>query len=251
MESNSAQAQNVFNNEEFFKSYKELRDKENNLNLLLEQPAMQSLIPSLKGKSVLDLGCGYGHNCLDFVKRGAKTVLGIDLSDKMLAVAKKESANEKIEYVNMSMTDIDRLDRTFDLIYSSLAFHYIEDFSDLSRKMYASLNEGGCLLFSQEHPIITATLDGKGHFNYDKNGKRVSYTFSNYNEMGKRHISWLIDDVIKYHRTLGRIITDLAQAGFIIDTVLEPLPKEWAIEKFPEIVKEYIKPNFLIVRARK
>lgn len=242
--------QNVFDNEQFFNAYKELREREINLNTLLEQPAMTKLIPDLTDKSVLDLGCGYGHNCLDFVKKGAKSVIGIDISEKMLAIAKKEAKNEKIEYLNMSMTDIDKLGRKFDVIYSSLAFHYIEDFNEFCKKMYSSLNEGGYLLFSQEHPIVTATIDGKGHFNYE-NGKRVSYTLSNYNEMGKRHIKWLIDDVIKYHRTFGAIINSLASAGLVIDTVCEPLPEEWAIEKFPDIVKEYIKPNFLIVRARR
>ncbi len=247
----SAENQNVFDNEEFFNNYIELRNKEINLNTLLEQPAMVRLLPDLKDKSVLDLGCGYGHNCLDFVNKGAKSVLGIDISEKMLDIAKKEAINEKIEYLNMSMTDIDKLGKKFDVIYSSLAFHYIENFEEFCKKMYACLNEGGYLLFSQEHPIVTATIDGKGHFNYDEKGKRVSYTFSNYNEVGKRHIKWFIDDVIKYHRTLGVIITSLAKAGFIIDTVCEPLPEKWAIEKFPEIVKEYIKPNFIIVKAKK
>ena len=246
-----AQKQNVFDNEEFFNSYIELRNNEINLNSLLEQPAMVRLLPELKQKSVLDLGCGYGHNCLDFVNKGASSVIGVDISQKMLDIAKREATNEKIEYHNMSMTDIDKLGKKFDLIYSSLAFHYIEKFDEFCKTMYSVLNDGGYLLFSQEHPIVTATIDGKGHFNYDENGNRVSYTMSNYNEMGKRHIKWFIDDVIKYHRTLGTIITGLARAGFVIDTVLEPLPEKWAIEKFPAIVKEYIKPNFLIVKARK
>lgn len=251
MAHNSAEKQNVFDNEEFFNNYIELRNKEINLNTLLEQPAMVKLLPDLEGKSVLDLGCGYGHNCLDFVNKGAKSVVGVDISEKMLEIAKKEANNEKIQYYNISMMDINTLGKKFDVIYSSLAFHYIEDFKKFCKIMYSALNEGGYLLFSQEHPIVTATIDGKGHFNYDENGKRVSYTLSNYNEMGKRHIKWFIDDVIKYHRTFGTIITALATAGFVIDMVSEPLPEGWAIEKFPEIVKEYIKPNFLIVKAKK
>lgn len=251
MENLSAQKQNVFDNEEFFKGYMELRNGEINLNALLEQPAMEKLLPDLNNKSVLDLGCGYGHNCMEFINKGAKNAVGIDISEKMLEIAKNENGHEKIKYLNMSMTDIDTLNEKFDLIYSSLAFHYIEDFENFAKKMYSALNDGGTLLFSQEHPISTATFDGNGHYNRDENGKRVSYTMSNYNQMGKRHIKWLIDDVIKYHRTFGAIITALAKAGFIIDTVCEPLPEKWAIEKYPDIVKEYIKPCFLIVKATK
>ncbi len=243
--------QNIFDNETFFNGYKALRESDCNANDLIEQPAMRKLLPDLNGKSVLDLGCGYGHNCVDFVNRGANRVVGIDISEKMLAVAEKESVNDKIEYRNMSMTDISKLAETFDFIYSSLAFHYVKDFDTFAKDMYSVLNAGGQLLFSQEHPIITATVDGAGHFNKDENGNRISYTFSNYNQSGERKIHWYVDGVVKYHRTFSDIITALAKAGFVIEEVCEPVPEEWAIQKLPTLAKEYIKPNFLIVKARK
>ena len=243
--------QNIFDNQTFFDGYKALRDGDCNANDLIEQPAMRKLLPDLSGKAVLDLGCGYGHNCIDFVNLGAKSVIGVDIYEKMLSVAKSESANEKIRYINMSMTDIGKLNEKFDFIYSSLAFHYVKDFEAFSKKMYSVLNCGGYLLFSQEHPIITATVDGKGHFNKDENGNRISYTFSDYNRSGERKVHWYVDGVIKYHRTFGDIITALAKAGFVIEEVSEPTPEEWAIEKLPTMAKEYIKPNFLIVKARK
>ena len=243
--------QNIVDNETFFNGYKALRESDCNANDLIEQPAMRKLLPDLNGKSVLDLGCGYGHNCVDFVNRGAIRVAGIDISEKMLAVAEKESVNDKIEYRNMSMTDISKLAETFDFIYSSLAFHYVKDFDTFAKALYSVLNAGGQLLFSQEHPIITATVDGAGHFNKDENGNRISYTFSNYNQSGERKIHWYVDGVVKYHRTFSDIITALAKAGFVIEEVCEPVPEEWAIQKLPTLAKEYIKPNFLIVKARK
>ena len=243
--------QNIFDNQTFFEGYKALRAGDCNANDLIEQPAMRKLLPDLSGKSVLDLGCGYGHNCIDFVSRGAVNVVGVDISEKMLEIAKTESAHEKIRYINMSMTDIGMLNEKFDFIYSSLAFHYVKDFDAFAKEMYAALNVCGQLLFSQEHPIITATVDGKGHFNKDENGNRISYTFSDYNRSGERRVHWYVDGVIKYHRTFSDIITALAKAGFVIEEVCEPTPEEWAIEKLPTMAKEYIKPNFLIVKARK
>ena len=242
--------QNIFDNETFFNGYKALRESDCNANDLIEQPAMRKLLPDLNGKSVLDLGCGYGHNCVDFVGLGAARVVGIDISEKMLAVAEKESADAKIEYRNMSMTDISELSEKFDFLYSSLAFHYVKDFDAFAKAMHSVLNAGGQLLFSQEHPIITATVDGAGHFNKDENGNRISYTFSNYNQSGERKIHWYVDGVVKYHRTFSDIITALAKAGFVIEEVCEPVPEEWAIQKLPTLAKEYIKPNFLIVKAR-
>ena len=88
--------QNIFDNENFFNGYRELRNSGTNLNDLLMQPAMEETLPDLKGKTVLDIGCGYGHNCLEFINKGAKKVVGTDISEKMLAVAKKESAHPNI-----------------------------------------------------------------------------------------------------------------------------------------------------------
>lgn len=247
----NAVEQNIFDNSTFFDGYKKLRESDTNSNDLLEQPAMRKLIPDLNGKSVIDLGCGYGHNCNDFVKRGADCVTGIDISDKMLDIAKTENADTKITYIKMSMDKIGSLNRKFDFIYSSLAFHYIEDFDAFAKSLYQSLNDGGILLFSQEHPIITSTIDGKGHFNKDKHGNKISYTFSDYHKPGKRTVTWYVDGVIKYHRTFSDVVNALANAGFIIEQIVEPLPEEWAIQKLPALAKEYIKPNFLIIRAKK
>lgn len=243
--------QNIYDNTSFFDEYITLRESDENLNDLLEQPAMQKLLPNVKGKSVLDLGCGYGKNCLEFVKNGASKVVGIDISQKMLEIAENEFANENITYKQMSMTDIDKLNQHFDFMYSSLAFHYIEDYDAFCKLMYDNLNNGGCLLFSQEHPLNTSTFDGKGGYNKDENGNRVSYTFSNYNQPGKREITWYVDGVIKYHRTFSNLINGLVNAGFVIEQIVEPAPTEETIKKLPKIVKEFIKPSFIIIKASK
>ena len=62
-------ARNIFDNEIFFNNYMELRNGGQNYNELLEQPAMRAHLPELADKSVLDLGCGYGDNCRDFIRR--------------------------------------------------------------------------------------------------------------------------------------------------------------------------------------
>lgn len=152
----------------------------------------------------------------------------------------------------MNMDQISSLDTKFDLVYSSLAIHYAEDFKKLMRDIFGLLNDNGILLYSQEHPIVTATIDeNMRHFNYDENGNRVSYTFSDYNRSGVRKIHWLGEEVIKYHRPMGEILTEIAHSGFVITDVVEPLPEPWAVEKLPTIVKEYIKSNYLIIKAVK
>ena len=129
---------------------------------------------------------------------------------------------------------------------------YVDDFETFSKNLYSSLNDDGCLLFSQEHPFVTATFGGKQHYNKDENGNAVSYTFSDYGKPGKRHTFWYVDGVEKYHRRFSDIINSLCMAGFVIDTVCEPLPMKSATKKIPSIlVQEEIKPTFLIVKAKK
>ena len=76
--------QNIYDDETFFKEYKTLRETDNNYNILLEQPAIHKLLPDIRGKSVLDLGCGCGHNCIEFAKMGASEVVGVTFQKKCL-----------------------------------------------------------------------------------------------------------------------------------------------------------------------
>lgn len=245
--------QNIFDNPEFFEGYKALRETDDNLNVLLEQPAMRKLLPDVKGKRVLDIGCGAGGNCLDFVNRGAENVTGIDLSEKMLELARENCSHEKITYLRISMSELSELpkpDGGFGLVYSSLAVHYAEDFPRLMREIYALTERGGTLLFSQEHPVMTAT-EGEGHWNYDENGNKISYTFSDYQRGGKRTVKWFVDSVEKYHRTFSEVINAVIAAGFTIEEICEPVPDEYALQKRPSLSSEFIKSNFLIVKAKK
>ena len=243
--------QNIFDNEEFYKGYQELRRREQNSNDLIIDPALEVLLPDLTGKTVLDLGCGDGKHSADFITRGAKSVVGIDISEKMLRIAQAENANEAIRYLNLSMTAIGDLRETFDFIYSNMAFHYIEDFTSFVKTLFEVLNPGGRLLFAQEHPVITATIDGKGHFNKSLSGKKLSYVFSDYGLPGERLTHWFVDGVVKYHRRISDIINALTGAGFIIERVEEPLPAKWVMEKYPAYADEQIKPTFLIVKTKK
>ncbi len=84
---------------------------------------------------------------------------------------------------------------------------------------YRPLRPGGTLLFVQEHPIVTATKNYGGQFGSDGSGKKVSFTFSDYGHSGPRERFWFIEGVRSYHRTMGEILTAVADAGFVIEKV--------------------------------
>lgn len=139
--------QNVYDDPVFFANYKKLRENEGSANACVEQPAMFSLCPPAAGLSVLDLGCGSGEACRAFAEMGAARVVGLDLSENMLAEARRQTQAENVSYVQMSMSDLSTLHDTFDLVVSSLAVHYVADFERFAREVYDLLNPGGVFVF--------------------------------------------------------------------------------------------------------
>lgn len=110
--------ENIYDNKLFFDNYIHLRNDSDNIaaNEIVEMPAIYDALPDLTGKRVLDLGCGSGNNCAKAVELGASYVLGTDVSENMIDLAKKTNADEKIEYKTLAMEDISSLNQTFDVV---------------------------------------------------------------------------------------------------------------------------------------
>lgn len=188
---------NLYDDPRFFAGYKELRAQPNNCNDLEEKPALFAMLPDMRGRSVLDLGCGFGENCAEFLRRGASRVTGVDISERMLEVAAAEHPGP--EFIRGDMSDLSFLEGQYDIILSSLAVHYLEDFGGFVRQVGSKLRPGGYFIFSQEHPLNTS--NPRGRFVRDEKGHVTGFTLENYLVGGRRTETWFIDDVIKYHRT--------------------------------------------------
>lgn len=242
--------QNIFDQESFFQGYLRLRKNPANYNVLQEQPAIRSLLPPLENLRVLDLGCGFGESCKFFLSEGATKVVGVDSAEKMLAIARENNSDPGIRYLHAAIEELETLDETFDLVFSSLAFHYIEDFAALLRRIHALLADTGILLFSQEHPLTTAPKKGP-EWTYDEEGEYSYYHLADYLHRGPRFTEWLSESVTKYHRPFFVIINDLIASGFRITKMLEPLCDTTIQKLVPSMKKDIHKPNFLVVRACK
>src|SRR5699024_5639361 len=116
----------------------------------------QKMLPDFHDKRVLDIGCGFGWHDIYAAKNGAKSVLGIDLSENMLKVAQEKNNYDNVHYQKMAMEDIDFPENSFDVVISSLALHYTPDFNLICQKVRHSLSPNGAFIFSVEHPIFTA-----------------------------------------------------------------------------------------------
>lgn len=243
--------QNIFDNEVFFSEYIKLREREVNANNLFELPALYELLPSLEGKRILDLGCGTGERCIDYLKRGAVSVTGIDISEKMLAVAETKNNAPGITYLKMPMEDIGSLEGEFDVAISSLALHYVEDFSGVVKNVHRLLCDEGVFLFSQEHPLTTCFSGTGDRWTRDGNGKKIYANIADYCVEGRKESTWFVEGVQRYHRMFSTIVNTLADTGFMILRMEEPCPTEEIVQKYPEYYDLYHKPDFLFVKAVK
>ncbi len=245
-----SKGKDMYDNEIIFENYKQLRDNPISTNLLEEKPALMSLCPDLHGKSVIDLGCGNGENCITFSKMGAVRVLGIDISDRMLDIANANNKLDNISYMFLDMNHIDLLNEKYDVAFSSLSVHYIKDFKKLLHNINHILNSDGCFIFSQEHPLSTAPISGV-HWTRDDKLNILHYDLTDYRRDGERIISWIVDGVIKYHRCFSEIVNLIIEEGFAIDRMLEPVPAKELIERLPYFEKSMHKPNYLVIKAHK
>ena len=250
MRRNITMRNNLFDNDDFFERYKSARTKSISYNNLLEQPAMKSLLPDLKNKIVLDMGCGFGFSCVEFRKKGAAKVIGIDISEKMLHAARSQNTDENLQFLHLDIEKINELGLTFDVVYSSMTMHYIVDFEKIVKKVYEVLNNKGVFLFSQDHPICTASLEGPTWIENEQ-GVKTAAAISNYLKNGERNVDWMNQSVVKYHRSFSAIMNTLVEHGFSVLKVVEPMPTEQVLQLAPHMCDEMHRPTAIIIQAQK
>jgi SAM-dependent methyltransferase len=209
-------------------------------NAYYERPATLSLLPSVKGKKVLDAGCAAGWYSKWLLDKGAN-VIAIDFSPSMIEMTRKRigekadvirtDLNEPLNFIN---------DKSIDIILSSLTLHYIKDWNLVMAEFNRVLKPLGTLVFSVHHPFMDFTyFNRKNYFlteiiedEWETNKGKVKVQF--------------------YRRPLCKIISPVIDAGFSIERLIEPMPTEKFKELNPEVYEKLTrKPQFIFLRARK
>ncbi|OSQ39460.1 class I SAM-dependent methyltransferase [Thalassospira mesophila] len=243
--------QNIYDDPTFYEGYRMLRQTGSGLNDVLEQPALRSLLPeNLTELDILDLGCGFGDFARYARDQKARCAIGMDVSAKMLASARQMTNDDAIVFEqgtieNLAATSF--ANRSFDLIVSSLALHYVANYRTAITAIANLLKPGGRLVFSVEHPICTALAAQRWH--QDDAGNDLFWPVDNYREEGPRHTSWFSKDVIKYHRTVETYVNDLLDTGLQLNRLLEPEPATAARNAKWENHRR--RPPFLLLAAQK
>ena len=244
--------QNIYDNDTFFENFRNSRSQEVNFNDCIETPILFAMLPDLRGKKVLDIGCGMGQHAKQYAEMGAESVLGIDISEKMLEYAKAHNSAGNIVYQRMAVEDIGTMNDQFDLVTSSLVFDYIEDFCDLMRKIQRLMKDDAELVFSMSHPIVTAWDGVYDRYTRTETGERLYANLRNYCKEGFRKVDWVVKGYERYHRTVSTLINAMIQAGFVIEECQEARLSDEMREQYPALFGGTIhRPEFIFFRCRK
>ena len=240
--------ENRYDDPVFFRKYSEMARSRLGLEGAGEWKTLRPMLPDFTGKRVLDLGCGYGWHAFYATENGAEKVLGVDLSEKMLAVAREKNTFPNVRFARGAMEDVRFPDGSFDAVLSSLALHYVKDYAELVSRVYRWLAPGGRFVFSAEHPAFTAY--GNQDWYYSPEGEILHFPVDRYFYEGEREAVFLGEKVVKYHRTVDGYLKPLWRAGFTVEDLSEPRPPEEMMD-LPGMKDEMRRPMMLLVSARK
>ncbi len=241
--------ENPYDNPVFFEKYSRMDRSQRGLEAAGEWDTLEAMLPDFSGKRVLDLGCGYGWHCRYALEQGAAAVTGIDISEKMLAEAKKRSAGLPIAYSRCAIEDAAFPPGSFDIVLSSLSLHYVADYAGTVEKVREWLSPGGVFIFSAEHPLFTA--EGSQDWYYGEDGRILHFPVDRYFYEGEREACFLGETVKKQHRTLTTYLRTLLEAGLQITGFAEPIPPRRLLDTAPGMADELRRPMMCIIRAEK
>jgi ubiquinone/menaquinone biosynthesis C-methylase UbiE len=185
---------------------------------------LRLLLPNLSGAAVLDVACGQGLATRAIAADGAHSVVGTDLSESMIDIARGHEFTSEATPISYVVDDAQTLstfeDASFDGVTCQLGLMDIPNLDAALASIHRVLRPGGWFVFVIGHPCFlvpdaTATTDPDG---------RPAVVITDYfserfwrsrNPNGVRRAG-------NHHRTLSTYLNGLIATGFAIDAVTEP-----------------------------
>jgi ubiquinone/menaquinone biosynthesis C-methylase UbiE len=217
---------------------------------------MLGLIGHVKGKRVLDAGCGYGYYSILLARSGAR-VTGIDISERMIELAKNNAreASVKCQFFVCDVQNLSMFSKnTFDMVVSSVVVGDLDFLEKAFSEVYRVLKRNGTFAFSENHPLL------KGSWEKVSGGKRLHWNIDNYFVRSVRTTQWKtqngrIIETSSRHRTVQDYFDALTTSGFLVERLVEPEPTDKTPLDNLASTEHYSRakriPIFILFKARK
>ncbi len=176
------------------------------------------LLGKIKGKKVLELGCGGGQVSIALTKKGA-VCTGIDISHKQIEFARKNAKKEgvNVEFIELPFSKINKLKPgKFDIVISIMAIQYCTDLNALLKNVRDLLVKNGIFVFSIEHPFYLLM---------DPNDMKIkeSYFDSGLKIKKEKWPDKSIHYFAYYERKISDIVNSIIESGLNLERIIEPL----------------------------
>jgi SAM-dependent methyltransferase len=229
-----------------FQTYMQHRQSPDNPNDTLEKPMILSLLGSVNGSHILDLGCSDAALGKTLLAQGAVSYLGLDGSRNMVERARQTLLGTAGKVTQADICSWTYPSNAFDCVFSRLALHYIKDVDHVFQQVLQALRPGGQFVFSVEHPVITSCDRA-----WQGVGSRQDWIVDDYFDIGRRVTHWLGENVVKYHRTVEAYFLGLQNAGFVVECLRESQPERSQFLDEATYQRRLRIPLFLFLAARK
>src|SRR5215471_11594883 len=106
------------------------------------------------GAKCVDLGCGGGHVTMELARRAGTSgsVLGIDLDEELLEIARGETAARGLRNVTFRVAPVERLSEAdFDVAYARMLLEHVSNPAAIVAVMTAALKPGGIVIVEDTH----------------------------------------------------------------------------------------------------
>ncbi|WP_405982854.1 class I SAM-dependent methyltransferase [Streptomyces sp. NBC_00158] len=234
-----------YDDEQVFPRYQEARAATDEGNATLEEPYVTDFAGDLRGRSVLDLGCGDGRFGASALAAGARRYHGVDGSARMLALAATRLDPGTLEKADLTTWKTAE-PGVWDVVTARMVVHYLDDLPALLDEVHRCLTPGGTLVVSVEHPVVTCAYDGDWH-----DGVPSEMRVRGYFDEGPRDCEWLGASVRKVHRTVETYVGALAGAGLPLTALSEGRPRPENFRDRRTGTARRAVPTYLVLQARK
>lgn len=141
---------------------------------VIESETLEPLLPDLRQRSLLDIGCGRGRIAHLALQRGASRAIGLDLSLAMLEQARrqpKSSLNGSAQLLAGNVLHLPFKAQFFDVVVAALVLGHVRELGQALQQIAGVTGRGGYVLISDFHPL--GTLRGWQRTFVDKKTGRV------------------------------------------------------------------------------
>ena len=235
-----------FDDDERFTNYAKWRHRPHSPNETLEKPVILELIGQVKGKRILDLGCGDAAFGLELIEAGCRGYVGLESSNRMADLAKKTLSGTEGTFEHSTIEAWSYPPKAFDLVISRLALHYVANLDDAFANVRRTLKPNGRFVFSIVHPVITSSDKSR-----QAGGQRHDWIVDNYFNTGPRQVHFMGTQVEQLHRPLEEIYLSMQKAGFLVECLRESRPRRKNFQDRALFERRCRIPLFLFLSGRK